>query len=81
MDFSATLTLITTLSGALPCSVLTSTFSKKPRLRSRCCERRSKRGVERVALGEPELAPDDLVQGAHVAADVDPLDIDLADPR
>ena len=33
-------------------------------------------GVEGVALGDPELAPDHLVQRADVAAHVDPLDVD-----
>src|SRR3546814_5557743 len=40
--------------------------------------------VERIALGEAELAPDDLVAGDGVAVDVDPLDIDarrIADPE
>ena len=32
--------------------------------------------VERVALVQAELAPDDLVAGRRVAGDVDPLDID-----
>ena len=41
VDFSSTLILITILSGAVPGSVVTSTFLKKPRFRMRCFERRS----------------------------------------
>ena len=40
--------------------------------------------VERIALGEAELAADHLVAGGGVAGDVDPLDIDarrLGDPE
>ena len=68
--------LITILSGALPCSVVTSTDSKKPRLRMPLLRAAQQGRVERVALGQPEFAPDHLVQGAQIAADVDALDID-----
>ena len=53
-----------------------STFSKKPRLRRRCWLRRTLAVDEGVALGQPELAADHLVQRARVAGDVDALDVD-----
>ena len=41
-SFSTTLVLMITLSGALPCTVLTSTFRRSRDCAARCCERRSR---------------------------------------
>ena len=76
VDFSTTLVLITTWSGALPCSVRDVDRLEEAEIAQPLLRAAQQGGVERVALGEPELAPDHLVQGAQVAADVDALDID-----
>ena len=77
VDCSSTSTLITVRSGAEPGLLATSTFLKKPRFLMRSFERVHLVGVEGVAFDQAELAADHLVERAHVAVDVDALDIDL----
>ena len=77
VDCSSTSAVTTVLSGADPGLLVTSTFLKKPRFLMRCCERCILVAVERVALDQLKLAADHLVEGANIADDVDPLDIDL----
>ena len=67
---------MTTRSGALPCSVRDVDRLEEAEVAQALLRAAQQGGVEGVALGQPELAPDHLVQRAHVAADVDPLDID-----
>ena len=53
-----------------------STLLKKPRFSMRCWVRRSLEVLKASPSDDAELAADDLVQGAHVAGDVDAVDID-----
>ena len=76
MAFSSIVVVSTALSGADPGEVrdldiveVVEVLQPLPRTAHRL-------GVERVALGQAELAADHLVLGARVADDIDPLDID-----
>ena len=73
---STTWTSRLVLSGAEPGCAEMSTFSKKPRLLQALLAAPHLGGREGVALGQPELAADHLVQRARVARDVDALDVD-----
>ena len=76
VDCSSTSTVTTVLSGAEPAALVTSTFLKKPEILDALLRALHLLGVEGIALDELKLAADHLVEGAHVANDVDPLDID-----
>ena len=76
VDRSATSTSILVLSGLEPGSVLQLDRLEEAEVLDALARAPQQGGVEGVAFGEPELAPDDLVEGAHIADDVDPLDVD-----
>ena len=67
---------MTTLSGAEPRCFLRATLLKKPSACTRLRPRSIMNGIDGVALGDPELAPDHEVLGLLVADDVDALDED-----
>ena len=77
VDCSSTSTVTTVLSGAEPWLLVTSTFLKKPRFLMRSLERCSLLVLNASPSTRRNLAADHLVERAHVADDVDALDIDL----
>ena len=75
VDCSSTSTLITTRSGAEPGSLVILTFLKKFEILDAPLGAIDQRAVVGIAFGDIELAPDDIIAGARVAADVDALDV------
>ena len=76
VDFSCTSTLMMVLSGALPGTLVMFDLLEEVEVLDALLGAVQLRGVERVALDEPELAADHLVERAQIAGDVDALDID-----
>ena len=65
-----------TRSGALPGSALDLHGLEEAKRTQALAGRFDQQAVKGVALGQAELAPDDVVLGAEIADDVDALDID-----
>ena len=70
------LDVMTVRSGAVPGTLVDVDLLEEAEVADALLRAAQLRGVEGVAFDEPELAADHLVERAHVADDVDALDID-----